>query len=71
MKFRVVRIDNGPRNPQTGVVSNHRTLAAAQAAIDRADKRLRRTRGFESAWNPFVIESLASGEREWVRVSRG
>ena len=55
-KFRVVRIDNGHDNPHTGIVSNHRTQEAAQAAIDKANRGLRSLPGCRGAWHPYAIE---------------
>ena len=54
--YRVVRTDNGSRNPHTGIVSNHRTLEAAQEWIDKANRRLCRSRGQEQSWHPYAIE---------------
>lgn len=55
MKYQVVRIDNGRDNPPTGVVSTHRTREAAQSAIDKANKSLRKLPGMSSAWHPYDI----------------
>lgn len=55
-KYRVVRIDNGHGNPSTGVVSNHRTSEAAQAAIDKANRSLRRSPGQGNSWHPYAIQ---------------
>ena len=63
MSYHVVRIDNGRDNPPTGLVSTHRTLEAAQEAIAKANRYLRRLRGYESAWHPYAIQ------REYYRVS--
>jgi hypothetical protein len=65
--FRVVRIDNGPRSPHTGIVSRHRTLEAAEAAVDRANQQLQRTPGYATAWHPYEIQQLVDGE--WEKVS--
>ena len=59
MSYHVVRIDNGRDNPPTGLVSSHRTLEAAQSAIDKANRR----RGYPSHWHPYAIQ------REYYRVS--
>lgn len=67
MKYRIVRIDNGARNPHTGLVSEHRTLDAAQAAVDRANEKLRRQAGMSTAWHPYAIQKLVDGEWQHVR----
>lgn len=75
MKFRVVRIDNGSRNPQTGVASNHRTLDAAQRAISRANESLRRVPGYRDAWHSLAVQEAVpirytdgTSGREWRYV---
>ncbi len=55
MKYQVVRIDNGRQNPPTGIVSTHRTREAAQAAIDKANRKLRKQPGYQTAWHPYTI----------------
>jgi hypothetical protein len=51
--FRIVRKDNGYHNPQTGVVSQHRTLAALAARS-------------EAGRLPYEAQELINGE--WVRI---
>lgn len=57
-KFRVVRKDNGPMNPHTGLVSNHRTREAAERAVEQANRGLRRTRGYENARHPYAVQEF-------------
>jgi len=54
-KYSVVRQDNGPNNPSTGLVSRHRSVEAAQKAIDRANQRLRKLPGQHNSWHPYAI----------------
>jgi hypothetical protein len=54
-RFAVVREDNGPHNPYTSVVSNHHTAEAAHAAIEKANRSLRRLPGYERAWHPYAV----------------
>ena len=61
-RYQVVRKDNGPNNPNTGVVSNHKTIEAAQSAIARANRRLRHQPGQQTAWHPYVILDTETGE---------
>jgi hypothetical protein len=59
-KYRVVRIDNGPRNPHTGIVSTHRTREAAKRAIDKANTQLRRLPGYGTAWHPYAVQEVTA-----------
>ena len=59
MKYQVVRIDNGRQNPPTGIVSTHRTREAAQAAIDKANRKLRKQSGMATAWHPYDIREIS------------
>lgn len=61
-RYAVVRQDNGPRNPHTGVVSRHRTPEAAQKSIDQANLRLRRQPGYATAWHPYAVLDTQTGE---------
>ena len=60
--YRVVREDNGPRNPHTGLVSYHRTYAMAEEAVDTAKRSIRSRRGNETAYPPYRIERAVSVE---------
>jgi hypothetical protein len=61
-RYAVVQIDNGRNNPHTGLISGHRTAEAAQSAIERANKRLRRLPGYKTAWYPYAVLDCATGE---------
>lgn len=56
MSFRVARFDNGRDKPATDVISNHRTKDAAQSAIDKADRRLQRRKGYENTFYQYGIQ---------------
>jgi hypothetical protein len=60
-RYAVIRQDNGPQNPHTGIVSCHRTPAAAFAAIDKANTSLRRQRGYENSWHPYAVLDRSCG----------
>lgn len=66
-RYSVVRIDNGIRSPHTGIVSNHPTEDAAFAAIDRANKRLRRQAGYARAWHPYAVLDHETGDKREAR----
>lgn len=53
--FYVVRLDNGPTNPPTAIVSKHHTRAAAENAIAKANRKLRSQPGYSNAWHPCGI----------------
>jgi hypothetical protein len=61
-RFIVVRKDNGPSNPHTGVVSQHDTAAEAFAAIDKANRKLRKQAGYQNAWHPFAVLDRVTGD---------
>ena len=68
-KYQVVREDNGPRNPHTGLVkSGFQTREDAQTYIDRATKRLRKQPGCATAWHPYRVEEVTV-KLSAVRVS--
>lgn len=54
--YAVVREDNGPSNPHTGVVkAGFTSLQDAQYYIDCANQRLRKTAGNKHSWHPYRI----------------
>jgi hypothetical protein len=59
-KYRVVEVNNGTSNPHTGVISNHRTLEAAEAAIAKANAKLRRQAGYRDSRYPWAIQQAES-----------
>jgi len=61
-RYQVVRKDNGPHNPHTGVVSEHKTADAAREAIDNANRQLRHQKGYATAWHPYVVLDTETGE---------
>jgi hypothetical protein len=62
-RYAVVRIDNGMRNPHTGIVSNHKTEDAAREAIERANRRLQKQAGYATAWHPYAVLDRETGEK--------
>jgi hypothetical protein len=65
-RYAVVRIDNGPHSPHTGLVSNHRTRESAEIAIETANTRLNRQPGQQHAWHPYAILDRQTGETSKV-----
>ena len=55
--YRIVRKDNGHDNPQTGIVSEHRTLGAA-------------VRRPEAGRQPFDVQELVEGAWQSVPAER-
>lgn len=62
-KFSVVRVDNGIKNPHTGVVSDHNTRESALEAIDSANRKLRKQEGQQSSWHPYAVLDNETGEK--------
>lgn len=62
MNYAVVRKDNGPRNPHTGIVSTHQSAEAAFEAIEKANRKLKKQAGYATAWHPYAVLDCESGE---------
>jgi hypothetical protein len=63
LRYAVVSILNGIKNPHTGLISNHRSEEAARKAIEKANRQLRKRRGYETAWQLWAILDRHTGEK--------
>lgn len=61
LQFRVVRIDNGRNNPNTGIVSEYCTRKEAEDFVTGANQTLRRQTGRANLWHPYAIQQLIDG----------
>ena len=64
-RYAVVRIDNGIRNPHTGIVQNFKTLKAA-VKYCRLSQPKNQPGSLTRAWFPWGILDRETGEkRDW------